>query len=645
MGFLRRTYGWSVATDIDQLARAVSASASLPLVATGSGGSFTAAHFAAFLHQTYTGKVSKAVTPLELASFPPNPGEFAALFLSAGGTNTDINSAFAKIVKLEPRRLIVVCFRPDSPLVRKAAQYRYVDRISYKLPSGRDGFLATNSLLAASVLLYRAYAQAIFVGTEISRRLRSPLDSKEALSSFVSLLRRKCLSLWERDTLLVLHGPSTHSAALDLESKFTEAALGAVLVSDYRNFAHGRHHWLAKRGGTSAVVAFVAEEDGKLAERTLGLIPGDVPIVRIDIPDRAERAHLMAILYVFHMVQLAGEARGIDPGRPGVPLFGRRLYNLRPSSLAAKAERLYRIAEDAAIARKLRTHALISHQAIQRYRKRYRNFVKELRTVSFVGLISDYDGTLCDERDRYRGMSKEVAAELSKLLRAGVIIAIATGRGQSVKHDLRRKIKRSHWGQVTIGYYNGAQTAPLSSDVHPDGSEDVCGELIPLRKSLQSNPTLNSLATCTYRRTQITIEPGSTAAMPRVWEIIHHVAHDSDVKGIRILRSAHSIDVLAPGVSKVRVFECLKQMYSRISPLNVLCVGDLGRWPGNDCDLLQFPFSLSVDEVSQDHRTCWNLAPSGHRGVQATLDYLRSIRVSRPGCFRVCVQDLLRTKP
>jgi hypothetical protein len=56
-----------------------------------------------------------------------------------------------------------------------------------------------------------------------------------------------------------------------------------------------------------------------------------------------------------------------------------------------------------------------------------------------------------------------------------------------------------------------------------------------------------------------------------------------------------------------------------------LIIGDLGRWPGNDAGLLGNPFALSVDEVSGDPYTCWNLARPGHRGVQAALDYLRAL--------------------
>ena len=58
------------------------------------------------------------------------------------------------------------------------------------------------------------------------------------------------------------------SAAFDLESKLVEAGLVSVLLADYRNFAHGRHHWLAKNPD-SAVVALASKEETLLAERTL----------------------------------------------------------------------------------------------------------------------------------------------------------------------------------------------------------------------------------------------------------------------------------------------------------------------------------------------------------------------------------------
>ncbi len=72
LGCLASTYSWAMKKNIDQLANSISASASLPLLAVGSGGSFTAAHFASVLHQKYARKIAKAITPLELVSSAPN---------------------------------------------------------------------------------------------------------------------------------------------------------------------------------------------------------------------------------------------------------------------------------------------------------------------------------------------------------------------------------------------------------------------------------------------------------------------------------------------------------------------------------------------------------------------------------------------
>src|SRR5207244_3270959 len=84
---------------------------------------------------------------------------------------------------------------------------------------------------------------------------------------------RRCQVLWKRPTVIVLYGPETYPAAVDLESKFTEAALGSTQLADYRNFAHGRHHWLAKRGTDTGVLAIVTDGDRELAESTLTLLP------------------------------------------------------------------------------------------------------------------------------------------------------------------------------------------------------------------------------------------------------------------------------------------------------------------------------------------------------------------------------------
>jgi hypothetical protein len=102
--------------------------------------------------------------------------------------------------------------------------------------------------------------------------------------------------------------------------------------------------------------------------------------------------------------------------------------------------------------------------------------------------------------------------------------------------------------------------------------------------------------------------------------------------GIRLVSSGHSVDLLAPGVSKKAVISRLSESEG-IPPPEILAIGDRGRRPGNDADMLSHHPSLSVDEVSEEASTCWRLTPPMLKGPLATLWYLHrlSIRKKYPG--------------
>lgn len=624
---LAETYAWSMCAAIDQLTEAIIASSALPLLATGSGGSLTAAHFASSLHQKHMGRISKGATPLEIISSTPNAKELAVLILSAGGRNTDIIGAFKRMVAREPHRLIVICSKTGSPLSQLAKTYRYVDLIEFDLPSGKDGFLATNSLLAFSVIMCRAWAAASLAKKLLPPNLDDLFHPKATLEAFSTDLADRCLPQWRQETLSVLYGPSTHSAALDLESKFTEAALGSVQIADYRNFAHGRHHWMAKRGQSTGVLAFVTNDDREIADKTLRLIPPSIPVTRIDIPYESAKAAIASLVTVFYIVGFAGEARGIDPGRPGVPSFGGKIYHLPAFKSPPRQDKYLSASEIIAIERKTDTSVdlLIDRGELDFWKNAHRSFLSKLRRSSFSAVVFDYDGTLCDGRDRYKGVSNDIAEQMKRLLEAGIFIGVATGRGKSVRDDFRRSIPPSLWARILVGYYNGADIGLLSDDACPDGSTGTCEELNVVAEALRSNTRLAHLSECEYRRKQISVVPRPYASVSAIWEIVEQVVHELNILGVTALRSSHSIDILAPGVSKQTIVCQVKDMLRADMPSPVLCVGDRGQWPGNDFSLLKEPFSLSVDEVSPDPNTCWNLAPAGHRGVQATLDYLYSI--------------------
>lgn len=629
---LASTYAWAIAAPAEVLCGAIPSAGPLPLIAVGSGGSFTAAEFAVAVHREYTSEFAMAMTPTQAVATPQSLRTAAVLLLSAGGKNPDVLGALPRLVGREPRRLLVLCARTGSPLAKLAADYPFIDFAEFDLPSGKDGFLATNSLLASGVLLLRAYASAYGSRPPLPDTF-STLLGDELGTRAIEELHQRCRTLWERRTLVVLYGPETHAAAVDLESKFTEAALGATQLADYRNFAHGRHHWLAKRGDESGILAMMTDGDREIAEPLLAVIPPGIPVVRLRASGHGAAACLAALAKVFVVVGSAGIARGIDPGNPGVPAFGRKIYHMRAFEPEEALTSTVPAGEAVAIERKsgLTVATLLAQGRLDKWRASYREFVDRLTTAAFRAVVLDYDGTLCDEAHRFEPLSAAVSSQLNRLLDDGAVIGVATGRGKSVKQALRGAIDERLWGQVVVGYYNGGDIGLLTDGARPDGSDTVVGVLSAIANALRNDSQLRELGKLTFRRQQITIEPGPETHGDELWGLLQHRLYSLDVPGVVALRSSHSIDVVAPGTSKRAVVERVRQITGIAVGTPVLCVGDRGRWPGNDFSLLTGPYSLSVDEVSPDPKSCWNLARPGQRGVEVTIGYLKLLVVTTVG--------------
>lgn len=621
---LEETYCTALTVDISALSVGISESLSYPLIAIGSGGSLSAAHFACRLHQLASGQAARPLTPLDVVSMLEDPIsrrsliDSAVICLTAGGSNADINRAWRFLIDAEPRHLTALCARTKSPLANMGKKYAYTRIFDFDLPSKKDGFLATNSLLAFLVIIGRAYGQLINKSLTLPPSIWDLLPEFSDVDNALRGLRSSCRNILERDYLIVLYGSGMESAACDIESKFTEAALGAVQVSDFRNFAHGRHHWLAKRGKQSGVIAFTGDRDLELARKTLELLPSSTPATFFHYPGNAIANATAAVLTGFFLTAITGEVRGIDPGQPGVPSFGRKLYHL------GLAKRKSDFGNEVV---PVRRKANVCHIPYQNLLKNYTAFCRSLAATSFSGLVLDYDGTLCSTGNRFDALDLSIVHEVARLLRAGARLGIATGRGKSVRKSLRAALPESHWKRVTVGYYNGAECSLLSDDNAPDGTNKPCKELKIIAKTLLSDEAITSLASVTVRKRQISVEPTIISYLHYLWGIIG--AYISDNPSCRMVQSAHSIDILAPGVTKRNVISTMEASYDSDHSIAILCIGDQGRWPGNDYELLAERFSLSVDVVSPGLSTCWNLAPSGYRGPQATLYYLKHLVVSK----------------
>ena len=611
---LSETIRWAEQQDVTHLARFLFAeNKQIPLVCIGSGGSLSACHYAVLLYQQCNGVLAQAMTPLQLMYAGHNIIRGSKLlFLSASGKNKDILNAIKYGVKFNETDMMSLTLRKNNPTEELLEQYPKVQRWCEDIPSEKDGFLATNSLLATFTLLCKAACASKFK------------DSSFKLSDLQPKTFNLNLSVIQN--FIVMYGATGEPVAWDIESKLTEAALGSALLSDYRNFGHGRHHWFDKRGDNSCIIALVTPVERELAYKTIGCLPKSVPVIYIETELEGPLASIDMLLKAFRFVNDLGEARGIDPGKPGVPGYGRLLYNLDYFKLTNRILPVEKTLE-VAVLRKLGVAGRENAPLWVHYSEACQRFVRQLNRGKFTTVAFDYDGTLSasDRKSRFtNGLCDEIRDALMPLLENGVRIVVATGRGKSVGESFQKSIDQKYWPQIKVGYYNGACLLVLGEEdkLKVWREQPFDSEL----KALEEELKLRLPKGCVdykfaERSLQLSIEGEMTQTESQlVYETCREIIWDKQMKDIRIWRSSHSMDIVVyHEVSKQRVIE---------DPERTLCIGDYGTVEGNDYEMLTSKYSLSVDRVSKNAESCWNIAPSGMKELDATLYYLSRMKAN-----------------
>lgn len=336
----------------------------------------------------------------------------------------------------------------------------------------------------------------------------------------------------------------------------------------------------------------------------------------------------------FSFINALGEKVGIDPGRPGVPYYGRKLYNLAYSNTLSKKEK-NKLTKRASISikRKLKTNnfSLIDSKLLKLWINSYNTFVENLKKATFGAIIFDYDGTICSSEERYTGPSKEIIDKIIDVLDSGYLIGIATGRGKSVRETLQKQLPERFWKNVIIGYYNGSDCGFLNNNRLPNKKKVTNKSLSKIHTTLKTLTDLYKI-NLELRPNQITVETSDIRRWSFVRDLIIQRIKTNSIDDIQILDSSHSMDIIPISVSKLNTVSFVKDHLRKNSlPEDVLTIGDKGQWPGNDFMLLESKYSLSVDEVSTKLNCCWNLSSLGFRNVSATIEYLNFLVFKKDG--------------
>lgn len=610
LDFVPGTLQWAAARSIDP--SIAPPRDQCPIIVIGSGGSFTAADFGARVFLSQRQHLCAAASPLEYLQRSAEFGPHHAVLLSAEGKNSDIRSAAAAALR-DAKSITVITFQASTPVHEVLNGHAKARLLEATAPWGKDGYLATNSLVASCMALAGINGLAISITVAIERfhRVRRDLRNHGLVDHIVGGRR-----------VLAIHGTVGTSAAIDLESKFAEAAFGTVQRTDLRQFAHGRHIQLVEGREQYAVVAYINGAELDLWAAMQSRLPQDVPIVTCLLPTGLADAAMQGLLFTFAVIEAVGNRLGADPGQPKVPEFAREIHALEASRYIRPPQRSAENVKLVAVFSKgVGTDRLVA--ALDAY-------VHRLARARIKGLVLDFDGTCCETACRWDGVQPEFAAELERLLSEGMTLAFASGRGDSLHTDLRRKLSERLWDRVLLGCHSGSSRIRLS-DPWQEGKQSA------LMPAVVADLARQGVDTGTYQLRvhagQFTIEAADEQDVQHAFLAACRVTRT--YLGWRTFRSAHSIDVLAPEANKINVAQWLAQELSVNIDSELLRIGDRGEAFGNDSELLGSGLSLSVDGVSPDEGTCWIFGNPPCSASLRALAYLKAIRPAEPGQFKI----------
>ncbi|MBB4302861.1 HAD superfamily hydrolase (TIGR01484 family) [Rhodobium orientis] len=627
---LNETVRKAIAAPIDDLKQGIAATSQSSVIGVGSGGSYTVASLLCSLHEAYTGRISRPITPLELICNPTLASGSPLFFFSAEGKNPDIIEALQRARQHSSRAVHVLTNRETSPLMGRVDALNDVTSHVFSLVE-KDGYLATNSLAYSATLVARAFKELDGQGELDLTDLSSIRFGQLSLQEWVDRSRRFMAEAQSRRGLIIIYSPLLRPIAEDLESRFSESALFFVQLADFRSFAHGRHLWLTERPEDTAILILSEPNVEGLWEDMKTRVPSQVVVFEMSVGGASPSHLISGLIGGMYLVSEAANALCKNIAKPMISDLGRHLYYADLQDLIPPP------AEEAIRGEDSKYEVLGAHWPsakssgkIRRARIEAENSLQKQR---FKAIVFDYDGTICSSSARDKPPSESVCRHIEKLAAAGIVIGIASGRGGSIAESFEKRFDKSIWPQIRLGLYNGGWIGTMGTSILP---HSVSSDFLIHAKRIVTNlkscgvPIQNIRENPPY---QLSVRFSNGVSTEDMWFVFADALKHAGLETATISRSKHSIDILSEGVSKSHLIANIIQE-CRIDPYEIVTMGDLGAWPGNDAALLQHRYSLSVDSPSRRLDRGWKLAPKLKRDVDATIWYLDRTKISGDRTFR-----------
>lgn len=330
-----RVINYAESQNVDTLRDFIFSDLDKPIIFFGAGGGYNAALYAAMLCNL-NGRIGIAKTPMMVNLMSKELMQKCKfVVISAKGRTVDLLSTSLRLLSIiEPQNFAAVTLQgvdDKKNLLCKTLKEEYPSatilgfdgkvesqdpKKPYNALFSHDEFVGTKKHVAFCVLLYRCFYDDVNLADKLINEDEEP---------YVADIQGK--SLAEIKYWNLLHGGLGEAAANDLEVRLSEGSLAFPMMTDFKNFTHGRHAFYNAHQSDTAIVTFETKQDTRLAEEIITRYHTysemeKIPSIRIKSDKSTPLATIeLLIKSMYFALDLATEL-GVNISMPDAPKLG-----------------------------------------------------------------------------------------------------------------------------------------------------------------------------------------------------------------------------------------------------------------------------------------------------------------------------------
>lgn len=330
-----RVIDYAEQQNVDALRNFIFSDIDKPIIFFGAGGGYNAALYAASLCNL-NGRIGIAKTPMLVNQMSVDlMRKCKFVVISAKGQTVDLISTSKRLLSIiNPENYAALTLQGADDRKNKLCrmlqeEYPQATVLGYdgKVESNdpkkpynalfsHDEFVGTKKHVAFSVLLYRCFYDT----SEIAAKLIN--EDEEPYTADLQGRRLEEIRYWN-----LLHGGLGEVAANDLEVRLSEGSLAFPMMTDFKNFTHGRHAFVKEHQHETAIVTFENKQDTRLAEEIITRYHANtemekLPSVRIKSNLSTPLATIELMIKSMYFALDLAIALGINLSKPDAPKLG-----------------------------------------------------------------------------------------------------------------------------------------------------------------------------------------------------------------------------------------------------------------------------------------------------------------------------------